>query len=109
MRRGDVFKLKIAKAVGHEQAGDRFGVVLQADALLTGSTVIVAPTSKSAKPASFRPEIMVDGAKTRVLVEQLGVVDTTRLTGLVGHLTHEEIWDVNYAVQTVLDRHGAHF
>ena len=27
MRRGDVFRFKLPKGVGHEQRGDRFGVV----------------------------------------------------------------------------------
>jgi mRNA interferase MazF len=32
-------------------------VIVQADELLPRSVVLVAPTSLSAKPASFRPEI----------------------------------------------------
>ncbi len=72
MRRGEVYPFRVPKGVGHEQAGERFGVVVQADALLPRSVVIVAPTSRSARPASFRPEIEVAGGTTRVLVEQLG-------------------------------------
>ena len=109
MRRGDLFKLKISKSTGHEQTGDRFGVVLQADALLGGSTVIVAPTSRSAKPASYRPEISINGDKPRVLVEQLTAVDATRLGDYAGLLTHEELWDVDCALLTVLDISGVRF
>lgn len=105
MRRGDVYRLRISKGVGHEQHGPRFGVVVQADALLPRSVVIVAPTSQSARHASFRPEIEVAGATTRVLVEQLGAVDTDRLGDLVGHLTPEESWGIDEALKTVLDVH----
>ena len=102
MLRGDVFQFKLTKGVGHEQHGDRFGVVVQADELLPRSIVVVAPTSRSARAASFRPEIELHGETTRVLVEQLGAVDTRRLGELAGHLTREELWSVDEALMTVL-------
>ena len=87
---------------GREQQGKRFGVVVQADALLPRSVVLVAPTSRSARPASFRPEILVSDEHTKVLVEQLGAVDATRLGDLVGHVTPEEMWGIDEALLTVL-------
>ena len=102
MLRGDVYRFRLPKGVGHEQHGDRFGVVVQADELLPRSVVIVAPTSRSARAASFRPEIEVDGETTRVLVEQLGAVDAGRLGDLAGHLSREELWGVDEALTTVL-------
>lgn len=102
MRRGDVLRLRPRAERGHVQQGPRFGVVLQEDALLGLSTVLVAPTSTRARPATFRPEIEVEGARTRVLVEQLGAVDVTRLGDLVGHLSPEEQWGVDLALGTVL-------
>ncbi len=101
MFRGDVYRYKLPKGVGHEQHGDRFGVVVQADELLPRSVVLVAPTSRSARLASFRPEIEVDGAATRVLVEQVGAVDASRLGDLAGHLTRQELWGVDDALMTV--------
>ncbi len=102
MLRGDVFRFKLPKGIGHEQRGDRFGVVVQADEFLPRSVVLVAPTSRSARPASFRPEISVAGDRTRVLVEQLGAVDATRLGDLAGHLSSEELWGIDEALLTVL-------
>ncbi len=102
MLRGDVYRFKLPKAVGHEQHGDRYGVVVQADEFLPRSVVLVAPTSRSARSASFRPEISVNDETTRVLVEQLGAVDTTRLGNLAGHLSPEELWGVDDALMTVL-------
>lgn len=64
-----------------------YGVVVQADPFLPRSVVLVAPTSTRAKPASFRPEVEVDGAMTRVLVEHTGTVDVNRLGHLIGRLT----------------------
>jgi mRNA interferase MazF len=100
--RGDVFRFKLPKGVGHELHGERFGVVVQADELLPRSVVIVAPTSRRARPASFRPEIDLDGTTTRVLVEQVGAVDVQRLGDLRGHLSREELWSVDEALATAL-------
>lgn len=88
--------------MGHEQHGRRFGVIVQADTFLPRSVVLVAPTSTSAKAASFRPEIEIDGISTRVLVEQIGAVDTGRLGKLAGRLSPEEQWGVDAALLTVL-------
>ena len=105
MRRGDIYALRLPKGVGHEQRGRRFGVVVQSDALLPRSVVLVAPTSTSAKPASFRPEVEVDGTPTRVLVEQVGAVDVGRLGDLAGHLSPEEQWGIDSALLAVLGLH----
>ena len=102
MLRGDVYRFRLPKGTGHEQHGDRFGVVVQADELLPRSVVLVAPTSRSARPASFRPEVEVEGETTRVLVEQVGAVDVQRLADLSGHLSREELWGVDDALMTVL-------
>ena len=102
MLRGDIYRFRLPKGVGHEQHGDRFGVVLQANEFLPRSVVVVAPTSRSARPASFRPEIEVEGSVTRVLVEQLGAVDARRLGAIAGHLTPEEMWGVDEALVTIL-------
>ena len=103
MRRGDVFELRLPRGVGHEQQGRRFGVVVQSDAMLPRSVVLVAPTSTSARPASFRPVVELGGQATAVLVEQVGAVDATRLGELVGHLRPEELWGVDTALSTVFD------
>jgi len=102
VQRGDVYRFKVPKGVGHEQEGERYGVVVQSDALLPRSVVVVAPTSRRARPASFRPEVTLAGDMTRVLVEQLGAVDAQRLGRRAGHLTAEEIWAIDDALVTVL-------
>lgn len=102
MRRGDLYELRPPRRVGHEQQGQRFGVVVQADALLPRSVVLVAPTSRSARPASFRPEVMIAGETTRVLVEQVGAVDVNHLGDHVGLASPEEMWGIDESLMTVL-------
>ena len=95
-------RLRLPRGAGHEQHGRRYGVVVQSDALLPRSVVLIAPTSRSARAASFRPEVEVDGERTRVLVEQVGAVDVGRLGDIVGRLSPEEQWGVDAALLTVL-------
>jgi len=100
--RGDVYEFRLLRGRGHEQRGRRFGVLVQANELLPRSVVLVAPTSRSARPASFRPEVEVNGESTRVLVEQVGAVDVGRLGGLIGRVTPEQQWGIDEALLTVL-------
>ena len=78
MLRGDVYAFRPPRGTGHEQQGRRYGVIVQANEILPRSVVLVDPTSHSARPASFRPEIDLLGESTRVLVEQGGAVDASR-------------------------------
>jgi mRNA interferase MazF len=65
-------------------------------------TLLVAPTSTSAREATFRPEIDVQGNLTRVLAEQTAAVDPARLGASVGHLTLDELRQVDAALRLVL-------
>src|SRR5262245_29367472 len=72
--RGDVYELNAPRGTkGHEQRGNRYAVVVQSDHLPL-STWLVAPTSTSARPASFRPAVEIGGTSTLVLVEQIAAV-----------------------------------
>jgi mRNA interferase MazF len=102
VQRGDIFTLRLPQGTGREQRGRRFGVVMQSDALLPRSVVLVAPTSTSARAASFRPEIEIEDTPTKVLVEQIGAVNVGWLGDLAGHLTPEEQWGIDSALLTVL-------
>jgi mRNA interferase MazF len=103
MVRGEIFRLPApTRARGREQRGARYAVVVQADALLGLSTVLVAPTSASARAATFRPANDVRGTQTRVLVEQTTVVDPERLGDSAGRLDAAEMQAVDEALRLVL-------
>ena len=102
MTRGDVYRVRLPAGRGHEQRGSRYGVIVQADALLGLSTTLIAPTSRSAAAATFRPEVNVGGDVTRVLVEQLRAVDLDRLDQHVGRLTPQEQQAIDEALELVL-------
>jgi mRNA interferase MazF len=102
MNRGEVFRVRMPRdAWGHEQRGTRYAVVVQESALEL-STVLVVPTSTRARTTSFRPEVSLGGAPTRVLAEQVGVVDRGRLGRPAGQLTPAELESVDRALELVL-------
>lgn len=101
--RGDVYRLRAARGIrGHEQQGSRYAVVVQSDDLRLLSTWLVAPTSTSARPASFRPSVEIDGTETRVLAEQASAVDPSRLGDRIEHLGFDELRAVDAALRLVM-------
>ena len=76
-------------------------MILQSDDLLL-STVLVAPTSRSAPPRIFRPTIRVADEETQVLTEQTAAVALERLGQLVGHVSRNELHDIDTALQLTL-------
>ena len=103
MVRGEIFRLPAPRATrGHEQRGTRYAVIVQADEFLGLSTTLVAPTSTSARAASFRPTVAIDGRDTRVIVEQTTVVDPQRLGRSAGRLNASELRAVDEALTLIL-------
>jgi len=103
MVRGEIFRVPAPRgARGHEQRGARYAVIVQADEFLELSTTLVAPTSSSALPTSFRPTIRLKGEDTHVLVEQTTVVDPQRLGRSVGRLHATELRAVDDALALIL-------
>jgi mRNA interferase MazF len=103
MVRGEVVRVPAPRAAkGREQRGARYAVVVQADEFLGLSSVLVAPTSRRARAASFRPEIEMDGTPTRVIVEQTVAGDPERLGTSAGRLTAAELRSVDEALMLIL-------
>jgi mRNA interferase MazF len=103
VRRGDVHALPAPPGSrGHEQRGRRYAVVVQTDFLEKLSTVVVVPTSTSALPTVFRPEVKVTGRRTRVLAEQIRALDRSRLGRRAGTLAESDLRAVDDALRVVL-------
>ena len=103
MNRGEIVRLMPPRrARGHEQQGSRPGVIVQADELLALSTVLVAPTSRSAAPTTFRPLVEVSGEMTRVLTDQLRVLDVQTVKSGFGRLAPQELEALDEALALVL-------
>jgi mRNA interferase MazF len=101
--RGDIHRLRAPRnAQGSEQRDARFAVVVQSDDLML-STLLVAPTSSSAAPRSFRPTIRINDQETQVLIEQTSAVAPERLGEFVGCVSHAELTQINQALRLGLE------
>ena len=77
-------------------------MIIQSDDLML-STLLVAPTSRSAPARSFRPTIAIDNEETQVLIEQTSAVAPERLGEFVGRVSLSELQEINDALRLVLE------
>jgi mRNA interferase MazF len=99
MIRGAVYPIDLGEAKrGHEQQGRRLGLVIsiEQDAW---STVTVLPTSTSAQASVFRPEVVIAGRETKILIDQIRTVDTSYVVGdLVDYLSRDHMAQVEHSL-----------
>jgi mRNA interferase MazF len=103
MIRGAVYPVDLGDAKrGHEQRGRRLGVVISIEQD-SWSTVTVIPTSTSAQPSVFRPEVVIAGRETRILVDQIRTIDASYVAGdLVDYLTRDDMAQVDHTLSRYL-------
>ena len=77
-------------------------MIIQSDDLML-STLLVAPTSRSAPARSFRPTITINNEETQVLIEQTSAVAPERLGEFVGRVSLRELQEINDALRLVLE------
>lgn len=103
MIRGAVYRVDLGDAKrGHEQRGKRYGLVLSPRSM-PWSVATIIPTSTSAQPAIFRPELEIDGIATRFLVDQIRTIDVSFVHGdPVHYLDRDELAEIENAVTRYL-------
>jgi mRNA interferase MazF len=101
--RGAVYPVDLGEAKrGHEQRGRRLGLVISIEQS-AWTTVTVIPTSTSAQPAVFRPEVVIAGRETKVLIDQIRTLDTCYVTGeLVDYLSADDMAQVEHGLARYL-------
>jgi mRNA interferase MazF len=103
MIRGAVYPIDLGDAKrGHEQRGRRLGLVISIEQN-AWSTVTILPTSTSAQPAVFRPEVVIAGRDTKILIDQIRTIDTSYVAGeLVDYLSRDDMAHVEHNVSRYL-------
>ena len=103
MIRGAVYPVDLGDAKrGHEQRGRRLGLIISIEQS-AWSTVTVIPTSTSAQGAVFRPEVVIAGRDTKILVDQIRTIDVSYLAGeLVDYLSRDDMAQVEHSLSRYL-------
>jgi mRNA interferase MazF len=99
MIRGAVYPVDLGEAKrGHEQRGRRLGLVISIEQN-AWSTVTILPTSTSAQAAIFRPDVVIAGRDTKILIDQIRTIDTRYVTGeLVDYLSRDDMAQVEHCL-----------
>ena len=99
MIRGAVYPIDLGETKrGHEQRGRRLGIVISIEQDVW-STVTILPTSTAARASVFRPEIVIAGRQTRVLIDQIRTIDTPYVVGdLVDYLSRDDMAQVEHSL-----------
>jgi mRNA interferase MazF len=99
MIRGAVYPVYLGDAKrGHEQRGRRLGLVISIEQDVW-STVTIIPTSTSAQASVLRPEVVIAGRDTKVLIDQIRTIDVSYVAGeIVDCLRRDDMAHVEHGL-----------
>lgn len=109
IKKGDIYYASLNPAIGSEQKGERPVVVLQNDCGNKYSpTVIVAPLTKIIKKEKLPTHILIHNNdflryNSLILLEQIRVIDKSRIISYMGSLLDYQLDKVNRALVDVFD------
>ena len=109
IKKGDIYYATLNPAIGSEQKGERPVVVLQNDCGNKYSpTVIVAPLTKIIKKEKLPTHILIHNNdflryNSLILLEQIRVIDKSRIISYMGSLLDYQLDKVNRALVDVFD------
>lgn len=109
VRKGDIYFVNLNPAIGSEQKGDRPVVVIQNDIGNKYSpTTIIAPLTKIIKKEQLPTHIFLNKNEflkynSLVLLEQIRVIDKSRIISYLGRLSDEEISLIDRAIVDTFD------
>lgn len=109
IKKGDIYYATLNPVVGSEQRGERPVVVLQNDLGNKYSpTIIIAPLTKIIKKEKLPTHILIHSNEflrydSLILLEQIRVIDKSRILSYMGCLLDYEMEMVNCALVDVFD------
>jgi mRNA interferase MazF len=98
MQEGDVYFVEIPMSGGHEQAGLRHAIIVQASGLEKLPTVLIIPLTSKLKGADFPFTFLIEPDQINnldvtsvALVFQLRAIDKRRLKNKIGQIGREKV------------------
>ena len=90
VKRGEVYWVELDPTVGSEIQKTRPCLIISPDDMNAAlPRVIIAPITTKGQPLGCRPEILFNGKKSRILLDQVRTVDTRRLKNRMGEIELE--------------------
>jgi mRNA interferase MazF len=92
--RGDIYWVELDPTIGSEIKKTRPCLIVSPDDM-NGvlPRVIIAPITSQGQPLGCRPEIICNGKKGRILLDQIRTVDKKRLKNKMGEISLEDWHD----------------
>ena len=99
MIRGAVYPVDLGDAKrGREQRGRRLGLVISIGQN-AWYVVTIIPTSTSAQASVFRPQVVIAGQQTKILIDQVRTIDVSFVTGeLIDYLSQDDMGQVEHSL-----------
>jgi mRNA interferase MazF len=104
-KRGEIYWVKLDPTIGSETNKTRPGLILSNNiGNEVTNRVIVAPiTSSIEKVYPFEVKIMINNKQSKAMIDQLRVVDKTRLGELLSEVSTSDLKNIDKALKLVLD------
>lgn len=98
MQEGDIYLVEIPLSGGHEQAGLRLAIIVQAVGIEKVPTVLIVPLTSKLRAADFPFTFIIEPDQTNnlnvesvALVFQLRAIDKRRLKNKIGKIEQEKL------------------
>ena len=110
MQEGDVYSVEIPMSGGHEQAGLRPAIIVQASDLEKLPTVLIVPLTSKLKAADFPFSFLIEPDQINnldvtsvALVFQLRAIDKRRLKNKIGNIGREKVEILKKMLKDIMD------
>lgn len=105
IKRGDIFWVNLDPTVGTEIHKIRPAIVVSNDAQnKSASRIIVIPLNSNIKQIfSFHVKLLVKGKISKALVDQIRIIDKSRIDKMIGCCSYEEMKQIDITLKKVLN------
>lgn len=91
VKRGEIYWVELDPTVGSEIKKTRPCLIISPNDMNAAlPRVIIAPITSKGQPLGSRPEVMIDGKKGLILLDQIRTVDKIRLKAKFGEVSQEQ-------------------
>ena len=104
-KRCEIYWVNLDPTIGTETSKTRPGLILSNNIgnEITNRVIVAPITSNVEKIYPFEVKIVIENKQSKVMLDQIRVIDKSRLGDLLGEISNNEIKNVEKALKLVLD------